>query len=147
MSPFFCVRTSPEPYGARAGQRLPAQRLDPQGAEKEKMPVKKKLTAVCVLTAAVCLFAATAFAETGDVAGVIQSTWQSAAQQIKTVVNTVVFPALDLILVIAFFVKAGTTYYEYRKHGQIEWTGLILLFAGLVLTLTAPLYIWTIAGV
>ena len=66
MSPFFCVRTSPEPYGARAGQRLPAQRLKPQGAEKEKMPVKKKLTAVCVLTAAVCLFAATAFAETGD---------------------------------------------------------------------------------
>ena len=105
--------------------------------------MKKKLTAVCVLMAAVCLFAATAFAETGDVAG----TWQSAAQQIKTVVNTVVFPALDLILVIAFFVKAGTTYYEYRKHGQIEWTGLILLFAGLVLTLTAPLYIWTIAGV
>ena len=137
----------PEPYGARAGQRLPAQRLKPQGAEKEKMPVKKKLTAVCVLMAAVCLFAATAFAETGDVAGVIQSTWQSAAQQIKTVVNTVVFPALDLILVTAFFVKAGTTYYEYRKHGQIEWTGLILLFAGLVLTLTAPLYIWTIAGV
>ena len=36
---------------------------------------------------------------------------------------------------------------EYRKHGQIEWTGLILLFAGLVLSLTAPLYIWTIAGV
>lgn len=55
VSPFFCVRTSPEPYGARAGQRLPAQRLDPQGAEKEKMPVKKKLTAVCVLMAAVCL--------------------------------------------------------------------------------------------
>lgn len=23
VSPFFCVRTSPEPYGARAGQRLP----------------------------------------------------------------------------------------------------------------------------
>ena len=83
--------------------------------------MKKKLTAVCVLMAAVCLFAATAFAETGDVAGVI--------------------------LVIAFFVKAGTTYYEYLKHGQIVWTGLILLFAGLVLTLTAPLYIWTIAGV
>lgn len=59
--------------------------------------MKKKLTAVCVLMAAVCLFAATAFAETGDVAGVIQSTWQSAAQQIKTVVNTVVFPALDLV--------------------------------------------------
>ena len=52
-----------------------------------------------------------------------------------------VFPALDLILVTAFFVKAGTTYYEYRKHGQIEWTGLILLFAGLVLSLTAPLYL------
>ena len=49
VSPFFCVRTSPEPYGARAGQRLPAQRLKPQGAEKEKMPVKKKLDgSVCV---------------------------------------------------------------------------------------------------
>ena len=109
--------------------------------------MKKKLTAVCVLTAAVCLFAATAFAETGDVAGVIQSTWQSAAQQIKTVVNTVVFPALDLILVIAFFVKAGTTYYEYRKHGQFEWTGAAILFVCLIFVLLAPNYIWNIVGV
>ena len=71
--------------------------------------MKKKLTAVCVLTAAVCLFAATAFAETGDVAGVIQSTWQSAAQQIKTVVNTVVFPALDLILVLGCGMMLAST--------------------------------------
>ena len=109
--------------------------------------MKKKLTAVCVLMAAVCLFAATAFAETGDVAGVIQSTWQSAAQQIKTVVNTVVFPALDLILVTAFFVKAGTTYYEYRKHGQFEWTGAAILFVCLIFVLLAPNYIWNIVGI
>ena len=42
----FCVRTSPEPYGARAGQRLPAQRLKPQGAEREDA-CEKELTAVC----------------------------------------------------------------------------------------------------
>ena len=58
MSPFFCVRTSPEPYGARAGQRLPAQRLKPQGAEKEKMPVnRKKMLPLVVLAAGVVVLA------------------------------------------------------------------------------------------
>ena len=44
-------------------------------------------------------------APTGDVSGVIEQTWTSAAQQIKTVVNSVVFPALDMILVVLLFVK------------------------------------------
>lgn len=83
----------------------------------------------------------------GDVAGAIENTWKTAAQQIKTVVNNVVFPAIDMILAVFFFVKLGTSYFEYRKHGQFEWAGPAILFVCLVFTLTAPLYVWTIVGI
>ena len=86
-------------------------------------------------------------APTGDVSGVIDQTWQSAAQQIKTVVNSVVFPALDMILVVLLFVKIASAYMDYRKHGQMEWAPIAILFAGLIFSLTAPTYIWTILGI
>ena len=45
------------------------------------------------------LFVLTAFASnTGNVAGAIEGSWQAASSQIKTVVNNVVFPAIDLVL-------------------------------------------------
>ena len=81
------------------------------------------------------------------VAGAVESTWAAASGQIKTVVNNVVFPAIDMILAIFFFVKLGTEYFDYRKTGQFEWTAPAILFACLVFTLTAPLYIWDIVGV
>lgn len=84
---------------------------------------------------------------TGDVAGVVEQTWADMAGQIKTVVNNVVFPALDMILAIAFFGKVGMAYFDYRKHGQFEWTGPVILLACLIFTLTAPLYIWDLIGV
>ncbi len=84
---------------------------------------------------------------TGNVAGVVQSTWQDAAGQIKTVVNSVVFPALSMILAIAFFGKTAMAYFDYKKHGQFEWTGPVILFACLILSLIAPTYIWTIIGI
>lgn len=90
-------------------------------------------------------FTTTALAS-GDVAGAIEGTWTTAAGQIKTVVNKVVFPAIDMILAVLFFVKVGTAYMDYRKHGQIEWTPPVLLFACLVFMLTAPMYIWGIVG-
>lgn len=96
--------------------------------------------------AAALLLCLTALAD-GDVASVVESTWKDAAGQIKTVVDNVVFPALDMILVIAFFGKVGLAYFDYKKHGQFEWAGPVILFACLVLTLTAPLYIWTIIGI
>ncbi len=85
-------------------------------------------------------------AGTGDVAGAIEGTWSDASIQIKTVVNNVVFPAIDLILAVFFFAKIGTAYFDYRKQGQFEWTAPAILFACLVFTLTAPLYIWGILG-
>ena len=109
--------------------------------------IKKKLLRttllLLVLSMALCI---PAFATNGDVAGVVEQTWTAAAQQIKTVLNNVVFPALDMILVIAFFVKLGSAYFDYRQRGQFEWTGPAILFACLVFALIAPQYIWGIIG-
>ena len=99
----------------------------------------------CTIFAALLVpdFAVPAMA-TGDVAGAIQSTWTAAQTQIRTVVDNVVFPVIDMILAILFFVKVGGVYFDYRKHGQIEFTAPAILFACLIFTLTAPLYIWSI---
>ena len=92
------------------------------------------------------LFSATTVYAAGDVAGAIENTWTAAKSQIKTVVNNVVFPVIDMILAVLFFVKIGTAYMDYRKHGQFEFTAPAILFACLIFTLTAPLYIWGIVG-
>ncbi len=103
-----------------------------------------------VLLVIICMAAlgTTAFAAaTGDVAGAIEGTWNDASDQIKTVVNKVVFPAIDLVLAVFFFAKMGTAYFDYRKSGQFEWAAPSILFACLVFTMTAPLYIWQILGI
>ena len=112
------------------------------------MENRKRLFVAFVLTLImVCMLGTTAMAAgTGDVAGAIEGTWNDASAQIKTVVNNVVFPAIDLILAVFFFAKLGMAYFDYRKHGQFEWSGPAILFACLVFTLTAPLYVWTILG-
>ena len=58
-----------------------------------------------------------------------------------------VFPALTMVLGVAFFVKVAMTYFEYRKHGQFEWTGAAILFVCLIFVLLAPNYIWNIVGI
>lgn len=103
---------------------------------------------ICMVLLLTLMFSTTAFAAgTGDVAGAIESTWTDASDQIKTVVNKVVFPAIDLILAVFFFAKLGMAYFDYRKHGQFEWAAPAILFACLVFTLTAPTYIWKILGI
>lgn len=95
-----------------------------------------------------CMMATPAFAAgTGDVAGAVEGTWQTASGQIKSVVNKVVFPAIDLVLAVFFFAKVGMSYFEFQKSGRFEWNGPAILFACLVFTLTAPLYIWQIIGI
>lgn len=123
---------------------LKKDRLKKRG--NNSMSKSKKIfcvaTMVCLLMG---LLGISAFAA-GDVAGAIENTWSDASDQIKTVVNNVVFPVIDLILAIFFFAKLGMAYFDYRKHGQFEWTAPAILFACLVFTLTAPTYIWTIIG-
>lgn len=93
------------------------------------------MTGLCALTV-----------NAADVAGAVEGTWNTAKGQIKTIVNNVVFPVIDVILAILLFVKIGTMYLEYKKHGQLEWTAPAILFGCLIFTLTAPLYVWSIVG-
>lgn len=111
-----------------------------------KMKTKKIISTVVAMAFATTLFTVTAFAS-GDVAGAVSSTWTTARSQIKSVVDSVVFPVIDVVLAILLFVKIGLAYMDYRKHGQIEWTPIAIIFGCLIFTLTAPLYIWTVVTI
>ena len=105
------------------------------------MTLRKKSIRILLLAltvAALCMVPAFA-SSAGNVADAVEQTWTDAAGQIKTVVDTVVFPALTMVLGIAFF--------DYRKHGQFEWTGAAILFVCLIFVLLAPNYIWNIVGI
>lgn len=108
--------------------------------------MKRKLTiliaAVIILSA--CL-AVPVFAD-GDVAGAVEETWIVARDQIRSVTDKVIFPVIDVILAILFFVKIATAYLDYRKHGQFDFVPSAILFACLVFSLTCPLYLWRILG-
>ncbi len=109
--------------------------------------MKKKIFIVLITIAVMTsICSLTAFAD-GDVAGAVESTWNSAQSQIKTIVNNVIFPVIDVILAILLFAKLGMLYSDYRKHGQIEWTAPAILFGCLLFSLTAPLYLWSIVGI
>lgn len=108
--------------------------------------LKKLLPVLIILVLAAAVFSMNVFAS-GDVSGAIEDTWNTAQAQIRSVVDNVVFPVIDMILAIMFFVKLGTAYFDYRKHGQFEFAAPAILFACLVFTLTAPLYIWDIIKV
>lgn len=119
----------------------------PQIKEVEILKHKKIMILALTLLLLTVLCCTSALAAGGDVAGAVEQTWKEAATQIKSVVEKVVFPALDMILAIAFFVKLGGAYFDFRQRGQFEWTGPAILFACLIFTLTAPKYIWSIIGI
>ncbi len=73
--------------------------------------LKKYLRPILLAMVVASILCVPAFA-TGNVATVVESTWKDAAGQIKTVVNSVVFPALDMILAIALFGKTGLAYFD-----------------------------------
>ena len=66
------------------------------------------LLAVFLLAGLLCVPAMAA----GDVAGAVEQTWTDASGQIKTVVDSVVFPALSMVIAIAFFVKLAMAYFD-----------------------------------
>lgn len=111
--------------------------------KSNKIKILKLFIGVAVVLLMLGISAVTVFAA-GDVSSAIESTWTSAQTQIKNVVNNVVFPAVDMILAILFFVKMALAYMDYRKHGQFEFVAPAILFGCLVFSLTAPLYIWTV---
>lgn len=126
--------------------------INPKRSDQMKKFIKI-LTAFTIAAVIVSAMSVTAFAATtsagrgGDVASAIEDTWDAAKGQIKQVVNNVVFPVIDVVLAVLFFAKVATAYMDYRKHGQFEFTAPAILFACLVFSMTAPLYIWSIVGI
>lgn len=110
---------------------------------------KSRMPFVAAWLAAMLLLTTQAFAapSAGNVSTAIESTWKSAAAQIKTVTNNVIFPIVDCVLVIMLFVKLALLYFDYKKHGEVEFMPAAILFFGLLFSLTAPLYVWTVIGV
>ena len=82
---------------------------------------KKRMLILLILLVLLFCFAENAYAA-GDVSSAIQQTWKAAQTQVKSVVENVVFPVIDMILAVLFFVKLSTAYFDYRKHGQFEFT-------------------------
>ena len=107
---------------------------------------KKILEAMLASSMMFANFVAIQASAAGDVSGAFTNTWNSAKAQIKTIVNNVVFPVIDVVLVILLFVKVAIAYMDYRKHGQIEWTPIAIIFGGLLFSLSAPNFIWIVVG-
>lgn len=110
----------------------------------KKKRIVRMLTMASVMMLLVAFLAVPAYATGGNVSGAIEGTWNAAQEQIKDIVNNVVFPVIDMILAVLLFVKIATAYMDYRKHGQFEFTAPAILFACLLFSLTAPSYIWNI---
>ena len=108
-----------------------------------KKRIVRMFTMASVMMLLVVFLAVPAFAA-GNVSGAIEDTWNAAQGQIKDIVNNVVFPVIDMILAVLLFVKIATSYMEYRKHGQFDFTAPAILFACLLFSLLAPSYIWSI---
>ena len=84
------------------------------------MSIRKKGIRVLLLAltvAALCMVPAFA-SSAGNVADAVEQTWTDAAGQIKTVVDTVVFPALTMVLGIAFFVKVALGIFRRRGRSR-----------------------------
>lgn len=83
--------------------------------------MKKKKVLIFIITGVVMavLCSITVFAY-GEVANAVSNTWTKARGQIKSIVNDVVFPVIDVVLAILLFVKISTSYMDYHKHGQFE---------------------------
>ena len=110
----------------------------------KKKRIVRMFTMASVMMLLVAFLAVPAYATGGNVSGAIEGTWNAAQGQIKDIVNNVVFPVIDMILAVLLFVKIATSYMEYRKHGQFDFTAPAILFACLLFSLLAPSYIWSI---
>ena len=82
----------------------------------------------------------------GDVAGVVTQTYDKTKSQVKTILEKAVFPAISIGLAIALVVKAITSYFDYKKTGQFNWTPLVILFISLIVALMGAGLVWQLAG-
>jgi hypothetical protein len=106
---------------------------------------------LAALTILLSIFALTALATTtkNDVAGAAQDSFETYLKpQIIKAVNEILLPIVDGILAILFIIKIATAGMNYRNGlGEgFGWHVPAILFIGLVVSLTAPLWLWVIIG-
>ncbi len=106
----------------------------------------KILSALLLVSLGLFLLSAAVFAAGNDPAGAVEESWKETLSQIRKVTDNVIFPLIDVVLGILFFVKVATTYLDYRKRGQVDLTQPVILFLSLVFSLTAPAYLWALLG-
>ena len=109
---------------------------------------KKILLLIVVIAALVSICAIPAYAASANVSDAVNSAFNTYIKpQIKSVVNIAVFGSVDVVLLVFFIIKLATAVVDYRQHGgQIEWKVPAGLFAGLVLSISAPFWMWGIIG-
>ena len=117
-----------------------------------KLASKKRNYLICLVVAMilVSLFTATAYASTagGNVSKAVDNAFNTYMKpQIMEIVNNVIFIVIDAVLGVFFIVKLVMAGISYHKNGgQFEWHVPAILLAGLVVSLSAPLWIWSMIG-
>jgi hypothetical protein len=107
----------------------------------------KSAVSTISITAGVLLMGLTVSANPANVvSNAVQNAWNAIFGEVRSIVDLVIFPAISVILSIMFFVSLTTQYFEYRKTGHFDFAKPGILLFGLVIAITAPLYIWAIVG-
>ncbi|TQI68567.1 DUF3852 family protein [Clostridium sp. KNHs216] len=108
---------------------------------------KKTLLLIVVIAVLVSIFAIPAYA-TANVSDTVNNAFNTYVKpQIKNGVNITVFGAIDAYLLVQFVAKLSTAVVDYKQHGgQIEWKVPAGLFAGLIVSITAPFWMWGAIG-
>lgn len=84
---------------------------------------------------------------TTDVAGAVTTAFGTYMKpQIKSIANGVIMPIIDGILAIAAIVTAAMAWTSYKRQGIMKWEVVAVLGGCLVLSLTAPLWMWKAIG-
>ena len=101
------------------------------------------LALVVMICAAIVILPASA---EGSISGAFTDTWAEAKEEIRGIVDGVVFPVLDTILVVVLFVNIAMQYFKYQQTGHIDFLTPGLILICLIFTLSAPSFIWNIIG-
>ena len=65
--------------------------------------------------------------------------------EIKGVANIVMY-AIAAVLLIALIARGVVVGISYRQGGEVKWVGLLALFVGMVVAVSAPAWMWTLIG-
>ena len=88
-----------------------------------------------------------AFASSTDVAGAVTTAFGTYMKpQIKGMTNNVILPLIDGLIGIIAIVTAIWSWHGYKREGSFKWEYLAAEGGGLLISITAPLWMWKAIG-